>query len=110
MGMSSSCSGVFRGVAIVLHERDNVATALANLCRGWEVVVGRGGEEIRVVLLNDIPFGHKFALDDIPQNGYVVKYGEVIGRATKPIKRGEHVHIHNVESLRGRGDLGVNGS
>jgi len=105
--MSVSHSGIFGRVAVVLHKGDNVATALTNLCRGWEVIVWRGGGEIKVVLLNDIPFGHKFALEDIPQNGYVIKYGEVIGRATRPIKRGEHVHVHNVESLRGRGDLEV---
>ena len=107
--MSVFCSGVFGRVAVVLHKGDNVATALMNLCRGCEVVVWRGGEEVRVVLLDDIPFGHKFALEDIPQGGYVVKYGEIIGRAIRPIKRGEHVHVHNVESLRGRGDLEVNG-
>jgi altronate dehydratase small subunit len=35
----------------------------------------------------------------------IVKYGEVIGRATQQIILGKHVHIHNVESLRGRGDV-----
>jgi altronate dehydratase small subunit len=35
----------------------------------------------------------------------VVKYGEIIGRATADIAKGEHVHVHNIESLRGRGDI-----
>jgi altronate dehydratase small subunit len=35
----------------------------------------------------------------------VLKYGEVIGQATQDISEGKHVHVHNVESLRGRGDL-----
>ncbi len=30
---------------------------------------------------------------------YVIKYGHVIGRAKRDIKVGEHVHVHNVESL-----------
>jgi len=34
----------------------------------------------------------------------VIKYGEVIGRATKDIGEGTHAHVHNIESLRGRGD------
>ena len=32
------------------------------------------------------------------------KYGEEIGIATKDIKKGEYVHVHNLDSMRGRGD------
>jgi len=35
----------------------------------------------------------------------ILKYAAVIGRATKDIQVGEHVHVHNVESTRARGDL-----
>jgi altronate dehydratase small subunit len=52
-----------------------------------------------------IPHGHKIALKAMPMGSDVVKYGVVIGRAVRPIERGEHVHVHNIESLRGRGDL-----
>jgi altronate dehydratase small subunit len=34
----------------------------------------------------------------------VRKYAEVIGLATEKIARGQHVHVHNVEGLKGRGD------
>jgi altronate dehydratase small subunit len=34
----------------------------------------------------------------------VIKYGETIGLATSDISPGEHVHVHNVEGQRGRGD------
>ena len=37
------------------------------------------------------------------------KYGEVIGAATRDIRVGEHVHVHNVEGKRGRGDRVVRG-
>ncbi len=37
-------------------------------------------------------------------HGEVYKYGESIGRATQEIKSGDYVHVHNVESERGRGD------
>ncbi len=46
----------------------------------------------------DIPAGHKFALKDIAKGDYVVKYGEIIGRASKDIAKGEWVHTHNVKS------------
>ena len=88
---------------IVLSERDNVATALSELRKGDEVKV-RNGEE-GIVIRQDIPFGHKFAIIDIRKGENVLKYGEVIGRATEAIGSGDHVHVHNIESLRGRGDL-----
>ena len=34
-----------------------------------------------------------------------MKYGNPIGTATTDIAAGSHVHIHNVSSGRGRGDL-----
>jgi len=34
----------------------------------------------------------------------ILKYGEVIGRATRDIEAGAHAHVQNIESLRGRGD------
>jgi altronate dehydratase small subunit len=59
---------------------------------------------ILLTLRSDIPFGHKFALRAIATGARVVKYGEVIGVATRPIAAGDHVHVHNVDGLRGRGD------
>ena len=44
-------------------------------------------------------------MKDIALGENILKYGEVIGRATKDIRAGTHAHIHNIESLRGRGDL-----
>jgi altronate dehydratase small subunit len=34
----------------------------------------------------------------------VLKYGQLIGKASRALKAGEHAHTHNVESARGRGD------
>ena len=47
-----------------------------------------------------MPFGHKVAAADIACGGAIVKYGEVVGRATQEIARGDHVHVHNVVSAR----------
>lgn len=93
---------------IVLSAKDNVATALSEIKSGDEVKV-RNGEERTIQILQDITFGHKFALEDIGKGENVLKYGEVIARAILDIKAGEHVHVHNIESLRGRGDLAAKG-
>lgn len=93
--------------AIVVHECDNVATSLRDLKKGEEVLLEIDDTKCNVVLLNDIPFAHKFALKNIDIGENVIKYGEVIGKASKSIKMGEHVHVHNIESTRGRGDLEV---
>ena len=90
---------------IVIHPDDNVATALKDLEEGIPIQVETKIEKLEITPLAPIPFGHKIALKVIQQGANVIKYGEVIGRATQNIETGEHVHIHNVESKRGRGDL-----
>ncbi len=44
-----------------------------------------------------IPFGHKVSIKEIKKNSYILKYGQIIGTATKHIKIGEHVHSHNLK-------------
>ena len=46
--------------------------------------------------MKDIPAGHKMATRDIAPGQPVRRYNQIIGFATRPIKRGEHVHVHNV--------------
>ena len=94
-----------RNRAIVLSDRDNVATALAALPRAGRIALSTGPAAFVVTMKSDIPFGHKFALTDIRKGEKVMKYGEAIGLASKPIRRGQHVHTHNVDSARGRGDM-----
>ena len=92
---------VFGDVALRMARTDNVATAIADLDAGAEVAT----DTDPVALVDDIEFGHKFALASIRAGEEVCKYGEVIGRATADVDPGEHVHVHNCESTRGRGDL-----
>lgn len=87
--------------AIVVDPQDSVATALADLAAGETVILETGTIELRT----PVAFGHKLALARIETGEPVIKYGEVIGRATQAIAPGEHVHAHNLEGLRGRGDL-----
>ena len=46
----------------------------------------------------DTTSGHKYASCDIKKGEYIIKYSYPIGIATENIKKGEHVHIHNVKS------------
>lgn len=91
--------------AIVIKPADNVATALRDIQAGESVAVSVGESRKQVNVIENVAFGHKFAMFDIPKGKNIVKYGEVMGRATQPIKQGAHAHIQNIESLRGRGDL-----
>jgi hypothetical protein len=89
--------------ALVISERDNVATALETLEPGRSIDAGA-----RTVLVAEtIPRGHKIALLAIAAGAPIVKYGSAIGRASVDISPGRHVHTHNVASERGRGDLTV---
>lgn len=73
---------------IVISPADSVGVALVPLKKGEEAE--------GVVLAQDIDKGHKFALKAIKSGEKVIKYGEVIGKATKDIKPGEHIHSHNM--------------
>ena len=90
---------------VVLDPQDNVATSLTALAAGDEVAVDVGGEQCRVTVSDDVPFGHKIAVRELDQGDDVLKYGQIIGKASRPIAAGEWVHVHNVESARARGDL-----
>ena len=46
----------------------------------------------------DVTNGHKYARCDIKAGDDIIKYGEAIGYATQDIKKGEHVHTHNVKT------------
>ncbi len=64
-----------------------------------EVIInGKDNVGVRLTGNGEIPAGHKFALKDIKKGEYVVKYGEIIGKATADIKKGEWVHTHNLKS------------
>jgi (2R)-sulfolactate sulfo-lyase subunit alpha len=48
----------------------------------------------------DVPIGHKVALVDIKTGETVWKYGQDIGLAKADIRKGEHVHVHNLKTKR----------
>lgn len=90
---------------VVISAADNVATALEPLDAGRTVRIG----ETSLTIAEAIPRGHKVALRAIAAGDRVVKYGSPIGLASADIAAGTHVHVHNVASTRGRGDLAAAG-
>jgi altronate dehydratase small subunit len=92
--------------AMKLNGRDNVAMALDLLAAGTEaLVLCEDGTRAGVALTEEIPFGFKLATRDITAGEPILKYGEVIGVASRDIKAGSVVHVHNVDGTRARGDL-----
>jgi altronate dehydratase small subunit len=90
--------------ALLADRSDNVATGLERLARGQRVRLRAGDDELELTVAEDIDFGHKFAVRPIAAGEAVRKYAETIGRATCDIAPGQWVHVHNVESVRARGD------
>lgn len=89
---------------VMLNPEDSVAVALSKIPAGAAVSVSCRDWRFTVILRDTIEFGHKFAVVPIRKGQDVRKYGEVIGVASRDIGVGEHVHVHNVEGKRGRGD------
>lgn len=86
--------------AITLAATDNVAVALRDLDGEVRVVAATQIRSLR--LISPISMGHKFAVCAIGCGKPVLKYGECIGVATVDIEQGEHVHVHNIKSMRGK--------
>lgn len=86
--------------AVQIDERDNVATATSDVEEGEavEVLSPEGVVIMRPKASDPIPFSHKLALVDLGNGDDVVKYGEIMGVASRRISAGEWVHTHNVES------------
>lgn len=93
-------------LALKVNDKDNVATIFAEgITDGTEVEIrDKRGESELVQVIGDVPYGHKIAVRDIAVGELINKYGEEIGIATKAIRKGEYVHVHNLDSMRGRGD------
>lgn len=85
---------------IHMSDKDNLVTALRDLKKGE--VINIDGKSVTVT--SNVPQFHKIATEEIPKGGLAYKYGEIIGRVLEDIHAGDYVHVHNLESTRGRGD------
>ena len=89
--------------ALVHAHDDWVAVATDDISNGEEfAALGMDGSNKSRTIRSkgDILLGHKIALKNISRGEHVIEYGEVIGVATRDIGSGEHVHTHNLKSLR----------
>ena len=89
---------------LIIHdEKDNVgvvvieATKKNQECDAW---IMENDKSIKVLSLNEVPLGHKIALQDLKEGDAILKYGHDIGKVVKAIKKGEHVHVHNVKTKK----------
>lgn len=89
--------------AIVIDAADNVATALTQVMAGQRVMLLGNCKREFVKAKDDVRIGHKIAIRSIKAGEPVIKYNEVIGKATRGIAVGEHVHTHNLVGVRGFG-------
>jgi altronate hydrolase len=80
---------------LLLNLDDNVCVVVNGGCAG-SMLTSQGDSSLKLVLVSDIPRGHKAAFVDIKAGSPVFKYGEPIGIAAQNIRKGEHVHVHNV--------------
>lgn len=86
--------------AVVLNEKDNLATALRHLKAG-EVAQFKVGDAVqKLTLKTDVALCHKFAITDVQKGDTVRKYGETIGGASEAIPAGCHAHVHNIKTRR----------
>ncbi len=95
--------GFFVYQSFLVHAPDDaVGVAVADISPGSPARgrVQDGGGELEVAIVDAIPLGHKLALRGITAGDQVIEYGTVIGRATRDIQAGEHVHVHNLKGER----------
>ena len=79
-----------------INPQDKTAVLLDDAAAGNEIeIVGGTGT---IVLQQDIEYGHKVSLVDIPIGDEVTKYGICIGHSTQFIGAGDWVHLHNCAS------------
>ena len=89
---------------IIIHdEKDNVGVVVIEKitqnqdCACW---IMENDKTVNIKSLNEIPLGHKIAMVDLNVDETILKYGHDIGKVVKSIKKGEHVHVHNVKTKK----------
>ena len=89
---------------LLVHDRrDNVAVVVVEdlvAGAGLLCVVTEDNSEIRTVVKQTVPIGHKIALQNLGVGDTVIKYGHDIGRITAAVHKGDHVHTHNLKTKR----------
>lgn len=84
--------------AVKIAATDNVVTVLRDIKKGETVTYANGDSVCEVVALENIPVYHKIALQDLPIDAEIIKYGESLGKLTANVKKGSWVAHHNLKS------------
>ena len=89
---------------LIIHdEKDNVAVVVIETtkkgqdCSAW---IMENDKTVKISSIAEIPLGHKIALADLKEGDTILKYGHDIGKVVKSIKKGDHVHVHNVKTKK----------
>ena len=89
---------------LIIHdEKDNVGVVVIETtkkgqeCSAW---IMESDKTVKVSSTNEVPLGHKIALKDLKEGDTILKYGHDIGKVVKSIKKGDHVHVHNVKKKK----------
>ena len=92
------------GTDIIIHDKkDNVGVVVIEKitlnqdCNCW---IMENDDSTKIQTKNEIPLGHKIAMEDLKEGDTIIKYGHDIGKVVKAIKKGEHVHVHNVKTKK----------
>ena len=88
-----------------ITDQDDVAVVVRPVLAGELIRVKGEPEDLQLQAVQDIPPAHKIALRSLSKGEQVLKYGQCIGDASQDIPVGGHVHVHNLEGRRGRGDI-----
>lgn len=91
-------------IHFIVHDKgDSVGVVVTEGVKAGQELTGwimEENETVRARVVDPIPIGHKFALQDLPGDASVIKYGVDIGRTVAPVKTGQHVHVHNLKTRR----------
>lgn len=85
--------------ALLMDDKDNVVTCVADVAKGEPVVYRKQGELLSLTAEEDIPYCHKVALVDVAKGAEIIKYGESLGQTSEAIPAGHWVSHNNLFSV-----------
>ena len=95
---------IYMSTDIIIHDKkDNVVVVVIEKitpkqdCKCW---IMENDSSVNIQSADEIPLGHKIAMIDLKEGDTILKYGHDIGKVVKAIKKGQHVHVHNVKTKK----------
>ena len=82
--------------ALVLNRADNIAVCLHDIAASTDIVVKNDQNTFVMKTVDSINRGHKIAIKDMVMGEDIIKYAEKIGVSTKDVRKGAHIHVHNI--------------